>query len=120
MNKKLIRTLSICFSLLILSLFYLYFQHKYHLLPYKFWIVFFIVFMQIFFEKILQSFFMFVFDMLAKFCLIILFYFVFTPIAFIFKITGGKFFPVNFDKNLPTYWEDTTHVFSKEYFKRQF
>jgi len=58
---------------------------------------------------------------LLRVILMILFYFVLTPIGLLAKIVGKKFMPLGFDKNAATYWEKRENIVKQKIdYERQF
>ena len=58
---------------------------------------------------------------MSRVILMILFYFVLTPIGLLAKIVGKKFMPLGFDKNAATYWEKRENIVKQKIdYERQF
>ena len=58
---------------------------------------------------------------MSRVILIILFYFVLTPISFIAKIFGKKFMELKYDKSSKSYWEKRSVIHKKQIdYERQF
>lgn len=58
---------------------------------------------------------------MSRVILILLFYFVLSPIALIAKLVGKKFMPLGFDKNAKTYWEKRENTAKQKIdYERQF
>jgi len=58
---------------------------------------------------------------MSRVILMILFYFVLTPIGLLAKIVGKKFMPLGFDKNAATYWGKRENIVKQKIdYERQF
>jgi hypothetical protein len=58
---------------------------------------------------------------MSRVILILLFYLILTPVAFIAKVFGKKFIPLGFDKNAGSYWEKRENITKQPIdYERQF